>query len=151
MVNNEKLPKAYKECIEILKYIPENEYNKIPSYIIENMKIKMDTEYKYILSKFDDFENQEMLDETKVILAVLFRDYWATEEQRKKIKAKENHAIQLSEEEKIKKYNPNTLFKHYEKESGKYDYDKKEKQLIEYRENFFMKLKNMILKILHIN
>ena len=106
------MPKAYKECLEILKFISEADVKKIPNYIIENMSKEMDSEYQYNVNHIHDFENQEMLDETKAILAVLFRDYWATEEQRKKIKIKENYDLQLLEEVKRKKYNPNNIFNH---------------------------------------
>ena len=41
--------------------------------------------------------------ETNVILAVLYRDYWATEKQREKIKLKEKYDLQQLENEKIQK------------------------------------------------
>jgi hypothetical protein len=151
MINKEQLPKAYKECIEILKYIPKEEYNKIPSYIIDKLKREMDSEYFYKVTHFEDFENQEMLEETKTILAVLFRDYWATEQQREKIKAKENYDIQLLEEEKRKKYNPDDIFKsnQIKLEKNANENSHEETQLIEYKESIFTKIKNIILKIFH--
>lgn len=36
MINEALFPKAYKEVLEILKYIPADEYNKIPKEIIQN-------------------------------------------------------------------------------------------------------------------
>ena len=111
MINDLLLPKAYVEVLEILKYIPIEDYNKIPYEIIENMKLNIDKEYKYAVTHFDNFQEQEMLKETEMILAVLFRDYWATEEQRKKIFEQEKHELNLLEEEKRKLYNLDDLFK----------------------------------------
>lgn len=116
MINKKLYPKAYKEVIEILKYIPREDFKKIPDYIINNMLNEMNKDYDYKVTQFEDFEKQEMLDETKAILAVLFRDYWATDKQRERIKAKENYDIQLLEEEKRKKYDPDDLFKNRTKE-----------------------------------
>ena len=44
------------------------------------------------------------------MLAILFRDYWATDEQKEKIKRKEANDIQLLEEEKRSKYNSDNIF-----------------------------------------
>ena len=50
--------------------------------------------YKFI------FEEQNLLDETKAILANIFRDYWASEYQRERILAKEKYDLQKLEEKK---------------------------------------------------
>lgn len=148
MIDKENLPKAYKECIEILKYIPKNEFDMIPNYIIENMNKEMDVNYNYQITHFSDFENQEMLEETKAILAVLFRDYWATEKERAEIKARERYDIHLLETEKRKKYKRENLFKVSNVESKEKDIESN--QLIEYKKNIFSKLKENVLKLFHI-
>ncbi|MBQ8299157.1 MAG: hypothetical protein IJX99_04715 [Clostridia bacterium] len=89
MINIKLLPKAYTEVLEILKYVNKEDYEKIPRYIIENMEKEKDIEYQYSVTNFIDFNEQEMMKETEVILAVLFRDYWATKEQKMIIRAKE--------------------------------------------------------------
>lgn len=54
-------------------------------------------------------ENDKRL--LEAILAVLFRDYWATEEQRKKIILIEKYQINMQEEQKRKEYNPDKILK----------------------------------------
>ena len=153
MINKLLLPKAYVEVLEILQYIPQEDYNKIPVEIIESMKQEKDKEYKYIISNFDNFEEQEMLKETETILAVLFRDCWATEEQREKILKKEKYDLFMLEEEKIKKYNPDNIFKKNKKETvitlEKNELDAN-KYLIEYKQSFFKKHTNFIFKLFNI-
>lgn len=104
MINKELLPKAYTEVLEILKHVPKSDYEKIPKYIIENMEHEKDISYKYEVCYIDDFSRQEMLKETEAILAVFYRDYWTTEEQKKKIQEIELLERKIAEEEKIKKY-----------------------------------------------
>ncbi len=97
MINASLLPKAYKEVIEIIKYIPKNDFDKIPKEVIESMYKESDREYNFSID-FNNFMNQKILYETELILATFFRDYWATEEQRKVILAKERYDKKLSTE-----------------------------------------------------
>ena len=83
MIDKNKLPKAYKEVYEILKYIPEEDYKKIPKSMIKVIKKGMDKSYDFKVTEFEDFQKQEMLSETECILAIFYRDYWATEFERK--------------------------------------------------------------------
>lgn len=103
MINNMLLPKAYREVFEIIKYIPKNEYEKIPVDYIENMQRYMDKDYNYEVTKFNNFEKQEMLYETEVILA------------------NERAFINKQEEEKKKKYNQNNMFICKRKNGNYYD------------------------------
>ena len=65
MIDKLLIPKAYVEVLEILKYIPEADYKKVPNEIIENMKINADKEYNYVVTHFENFFEQEMLKETE--------------------------------------------------------------------------------------
>ena len=40
-------PKAYKEVIEVLKYVPKESVDKIPQTIINNLNLKMDNNYEF--------------------------------------------------------------------------------------------------------
>lgn len=97
-----KYNKAYVEVLEVLKYIPKEDFEKVPKDIIETLENKKDMEYKYELNKNVAFENQILMQETKAILANFFRDYWATPEQRTAIKEKERREEWEEEKNKIK-------------------------------------------------
>ena len=73
MINN--YPKAYVEVLEILKYIPAEEKKKIPYDIIETLKNKADLNYVFKIDFNLPFEKQNLLNETKSILANFYRDY----------------------------------------------------------------------------
>ena len=102
---------AYSEVLEILKHIPISEYNKIPKEKINMFEKNASKEYKcnYIPSK--TLTEQNVSKTAKGIIAILFRDYWATPEQKEKIIQKQKNDRIALEEEKVNKYNPNDIFK----------------------------------------
>ena len=106
--------KAYKEVIEILKNVPKESFDKIPQTMIDTFNAKMDTNYNFSIDINKDFEEQELLDETKAILAIIFRDYWATTYQKERIQAKEKYDRQRIEEEKRTNFNYD-IFNKYNK------------------------------------
>ena len=108
MKNN--YPKAYREVIEVLNYVPKESVDKIPKTLIDTFTAKMDNSYNFIIDINKSFEEQEFLEETKAILANIFRDYWATPYQKERIQAKERYDMEKIEQEKRAKYN-NDIFK----------------------------------------
>jgi len=102
--------KAYKEVIEILNFVPKESVDKIPHTLIDTFKAKMDNNYNFSVDINKNFEEQELLDETKAIFANIFKDYWATPYQKERIIAKEKYDRQKEEEIKRQRYNPDSIF-----------------------------------------
>ena len=119
-------PKAYKEVIEILKYVPNESVEKIPETMIDTFKAKMDKNYDFQVDIDKSFEEQNLLDETKAIFANIFRDYWATPYQKEKIEAKEKYDRQKAEEEKREQYNPDEIFKNKKENVEREEYTQDE-------------------------
>lgn len=139
--------RAYTEVIEILKYVPAEDVQKIPNEKLDFYKLNMDTEYSYKLDIEKDFEEQEMSDITKAILANIFRDYWATPYQKERIEAKEKYDLEKLEEEKKEKYNTDNIFKNRKEEIVRENTNLP----VEIKEeSFFKKLVNFIKKFLRI-
>lgn len=88
MIRYENLPKAYTETLTILNHINIDDYKKIPPKLIATFQKYKDPNYKFQFIK-GNFDEQHLLYETQVILAILFRDYWSTPYQRDVIKSKE--------------------------------------------------------------
>ena len=107
MIKSNLFPKAYKEVLEILKYVPKEHYERIPREILAAFEKEKDINYEYKVTKFEDFNEQEMLYETKAILAVIYREYWTNAEQKKKIREIEQLQRMILEQEKINKYKSN--------------------------------------------
>lgn len=104
---------AYTEVLEILSKMSKNDYNKIPRDMIQVFEIYSNKEYAFEYDFKKDFDQQGISKRAKLILAILFRDYWANDNQREKIIAKQNYDRQKLEEEKRKIYNTN-VFKNKE-------------------------------------
>lgn len=88
---NDTYSKAYKEVIEILNYVPQESVSKIPQTMTDTFQVKMDKDYDFQVDINKSFEEQEILEERKAILANIFRDYWATHYQKERIEAKEKY------------------------------------------------------------
>lgn len=112
MVDN-KYAVAYSEVLEILKYIPIEDYNKIPKAKIESFETNASNEYTFKYDPNKTLEEQNVSNIAKGIIILLFRDYWATELQRNKIVAKQNYDRMKLEEKKKEKYNPNNIFSNH--------------------------------------
>ena len=142
-------PKAYTEVLEILKYMPKEDVNKIPTEMIEMFENKRDKSYLFNVKETDDFADLNILDETEAIFVNIFRDYWATSEQKKKIIEKQNYDKSIIEKEKMEKYNPDNIFKQPEILKNNIDIveNKKETSLVEVKESLFIKFINFIKNI----
>lgn len=141
--------KAYKEILEILKYVPEESVKKIPHEMRDMFEKEQLKTYDFQIDTSKTFEEQELLEETKAILANIFRDYWATPYQKERIEIKEKYDRQQSEEQKRKIYNPNDLFKN--KNNRNPDFEKLSNLPIEVKkESFFKKIINFFKKKFHI-
>lgn len=149
----DKYPKAYKEVIEILNYVPQESVNKIPQVLIDTFKSKMDVDHDFIVDINKTFEEQDILEETKAIFANIFRDYWATPYQKERIEAKEKYDRQKLEEEKMQKYNPDDLFKKKNIQNYNENVENNNENLpIEIRkEGFYKKIINFFKKFFHID
>ena len=106
----------------------------------------MDTNYNFTINPEIDLSKQNISKEANAIMVNLFKEYFATEEQKTKI----NEILELnqkkSEKEKREKYNPEDIFKNKESKVSKENVS-----LIERKETFFTKFKNFILKLLHLD
>ena len=142
--------KAYKELLEIIKHFPLDEYNRIPIDKIKFYEENMDKNYNFTINPNIDLSEQNILKETKALIVTLYEDYFATEEQKEII----NEILKLNqkkvEQEKRKKYNPQDLFETNKAIEKVQKNNEQKTALIQYKENFFIRFKNYILKLLHI-
>ena len=101
---------AYTEVLEILKYISQEDYNKIPKEKIEFFETNSNKDYDFFYNPYKTLNEQRVSKRAKAIISILFRDYWASDEQRETIKK-----IQFNNREKIEnlkkeEYNTDNLF-----------------------------------------
>ena len=147
-----KYANAYSEVLEILKYIPVEDYNKIPKTKIKLFKTNANNDYSFNYNPGKTLEEQEVSRITKGIIAILFRDYWATEIQREKIISKQKYDRIKIEEEKRTQYNTN-IFQdrnnHRQEQNVVEEFSTNVVAMIEYKEPVFRKIINKIKGIFH--
>ncbi len=136
---------AYKEVYTILQDLNEEEYNKIPSEIIEIIKENSNEEYEFVLNNELELKEQLLLPETKAILFNLFRDYLSTSEQKEKIKRMQAEERRKLEEKKKQEYGEIDIFKtKTQEQNNAVDIH----PVIKKKENIFTKLISFIKSII---
>ena len=142
---------AYKEVLEILRYIPVEDYNKISKERIELYETNADKDYNFNYNPNKTLDEQNVSKIAKGIIAILFRDYWATDIQRQKIIAKQNYDRKKIEEQKREKYNPDNIFKQpVSTETQQSEPIPQEQALVEVKQGFFARFISKIKEIFHV-
>ncbi len=111
------------EAIAILENTEISLVAKVPLKILEMLQSKADQANKKVeLDYTKSYSEQNISEEAKGIITLIYRQYWCTESERKELDKK------LLENEEIKKrerYNPDNIFKKVD-EDNKYDTISKE-------------------------
>lgn len=108
---------GYYEVLQVLKFVKDEDLAKIPPQLILEMKVNMKKQPNFKINPSKSIEEQNLSNEAKAIIANLFKRYWATDYQKERIAEKEKYDLELLEEEKREKYNPNDIFKNSSKEN----------------------------------
>lgn len=133
--------KAYAQVLEILNYIKIEDYYKIPKELICALEINKDKDTKFQYNQDKDFLDQNVSQEAKLILAIFFKRYWATDKQKEKIRVYEINKIAEIEAEKKKIYPQNIMTDEIAREKIEEKIEEKQNQLaIINKKNWFQKL-----------
>lgn len=106
--------RAYAEILEILKYLPKENINKIPHKLIVQMEKNKSKNYRFVLDRTRKI-NTQISDTSKAILANIYKQFWATDYEKKVINAKEMCNRRKLENIKLEKYPKEILFKNRKK------------------------------------
>lgn len=145
-MENLEYANAYSEVNEILKRISKEDYEKIPKSKIELFKKCSNPNYKFNYNPNLTLEKQNVSKRAKAIIAILFRDYWATDIQRNKIVKMQKNEFSRLEMEKEKKYDVNNIFNNAKKNKENTTSDNE--GIIIYKKSFFKRLKEKIKYII---
>lgn len=104
---------AFTEVNEIIKIMPDELVNKIPSKFKEMLEDERDKEYNPNIQ--EPLEKCKLKNETIIILGLIYRDFLCSPDERKQLQEKDTRELQEVEksiEEEIReKYNPDNIFK----------------------------------------
>lgn len=88
---------AYTEVLDILRYISKEDYEKIPKSKIKVFEENSNKNYSFKYDVDKTLEEQNVSEIAKLIIAILCRDYWTTNEQRYIIIKKQREAREEQE------------------------------------------------------
>lgn len=132
----ENYKKAFAEVIKILNHTDKEITEKISKSFIEFLIQNMDKDYPVKIDFTDENWEDTTLVETRAIIALIYRDYILSDEEREKLLLEENQENNVVEE----KFNSEQLFKDIPKEV-------KKEQLIEVEKYpWYKRLYNKIIK-----
>lgn len=130
--------KAYVEVLEIISHFSEEDFKKIPKSEIDFYNENKDNEYEFKINLNIDLNEQNISREANAILVALYRDYFATENQKQILEKLLKQNEQKEEEKKREKYNPDDIFKK-DKEDSKIE-NNNEILPIEIEEKWYQKI-----------
>lgn len=142
---------AFTEVNEIVKLMPIELVNKIPTKFREMMEEERDKTYLPDIK--EPLEKCKLKNETVIILGLIYRDFLCLPEERKKLQEKDAKELQVAqqalEQEIRQKYNPDNIFK---KNIEKQALQKEEKSLIVVQEEkWYKKIFELIKKFFNKN
>ena len=162
-MTNNNYSKACTEVLEIISYFPEDEYSKIPKDKIELLEQYKDTGYEYSINPDVELSKQYISKEAKAMIIEIYKEYFATEHQKNVVDDILNHNQMLMEKKKeinyYDKYSKNDFMEN-QNDSSINDIKNNQSDvskdyigtnlIVEYKESFLTKVKNFILRLLHI-
>lgn len=140
---NEKISIAAKQVNEILKVLPVEYKNKINKNFLSFLDKMAKKDYEF---EFYNIEEQELLPETNMILQIIYRNYWCTPEEAKKIDNLMIENQKKYEKEQSKKYDIQDIFAQRKSSISNDEISQENNNLpVEYKkQNIFTKAFNFI-------
>ena len=103
--------RAFSEVIEVLNHTEKEVTEKIPGNFVKFLYENADRDYKPNINFYDTNWEESLDDDTKVLLAMIYRDYIVSKEERIELLEEERREKNRQEEIVREKYNPDNLFK----------------------------------------
>lgn len=134
---------AYAEVDEILKLLEKEYRERVPEKIRKFFREERMPDYNPEIEIDKPLAEQELKRETVVLLSILNINYWCDSEEEKQFYLDELAKNEKEKKELEERYNPDNLFKNRTKEKEQITTNSENIQLIEYKEQGFIK------KLLH--
>ena len=110
---------AYSEVLEILNHVPKEDYDKIDKEELEFYEKNKKEDYNFNYDVDKTLDEQGVSKIAKVIIARIYRDFWASDEERKQILEMQDNIRKRIKNEMQIDFDPDTMFKKKDKEESK--------------------------------
>lgn len=144
MIDN-KYKDAFKEVHKILQNVDDELLKKVPQKFINFLQDNMNAYYKVNINSNIEIDRQKLLAETEDILALIYRSYWATDEEKQEFLGKDIQELRSIEEYKKNRYKDITEI--FEKKRNLNNVTLNNELIVIQEDNFIKKLFKKILEI----
>lgn len=144
--------KAYVELYELIKLLSEEQQSRIPREFIQYIINNKDNNYYFTIDNSKGLFEQEYMVETKALIVKMYEKYLAPENEKEFWNKYDKICLNMIEEEKREKYDPDTIFQKSEmetKDNSNNENNSEKLELVEYKESFISKILNMFKKLLN--
>ena len=100
---------AFSEVNAILSIMPSNLVNKIPLKLQHIINEYKNDKYKPLIE--EPIENYKLMDESKIILSLIYQDFLCSDEEKEILKIRDYEKLKEEEQQLREKYNPDDIFK----------------------------------------
>lgn len=137
MINKNKI--AYAEVYSFINSLPAKEYKMIPNDVVDYINWHRDYNYEFNYDCTKTVDEQKFSKEAIAMIMKLYLEYFADKDERQNVNSIIYKNDLQKNEELMKKYNSDDLFKNKN--------NKEAPSLIEYKKNnFFIRIKNVLHK-----
>lgn len=145
------IDEAYRNSFKEVYVIWENTESellyKIPTNFINFIKDNMNNDYETNIDPSVDIDKQKLLNETEAILSLIYRSYWATDEERKEFEVQDQKDFIENEEKKKEEYPVKDIYQIFEERKNINKIAIDNNLMVIKKENF---IKRFFKKILNI-
>lgn len=106
---------AATETLDVLAHTELDAVKKIPKKFMKLLEENALDDYKPVLDHSKPMYEMDLLEETKGILGLIYRHWWASEEEKEQIRKTVIQNRKAEEAEARRKYNPDDIFKNRKK------------------------------------
>lgn len=141
---------AFSEVDAIIRIMPSNLVNKIPLKLQQLINAYKNDKYKPIIE--EPVENYELMDESKIILSLIYRDFLCSNEEKEKMQIRDSEKLKEEEQQLREKYNPDNIFKNRNMILSQEEQVAEETRMtIVQEEKWYQKIFNLIKGLFHRN
>lgn len=137
---------AFTEVNEIVKMMPDELVNKIPSKFREMLEDEKDKEYNPNIK--EPLEKCKLKNETIIILGLIYRDFLSSSDEKRRLQEKDARELQEAQKaiegEIRQKYNPDDLFKKKKGNNNEHQNFEETAIAVAQKEKWYKKIFNII-------
>ena len=133
-----KYTDAFTQVYVILNELDDEDYAKIPPEVVDAIRKNRNKEYEFEIDESVDLKDNNLLPEARALLFKIYRDYLASEGQRKKILKMQNEERRKRELKKQQQYNTDVFA--IKKQESELKATQQTTDLVSYKENIFKRI-----------